>query len=111
MSGGRQTDRQAGRAHKQDVLPGAPRGPRDIRISAEPRPQACIRKQQYEELHLLRPQKMPAGQEDVHVRFRRQAKWMTLVINYVIVSFPHSLSCQETPNIYNPLTIHTADPN
>lgn len=88
-------DRQAGRqaGHKQDALPGAQRGPRDITL--KPRPQACIRKQHYEELHLLRPQKRSLGafQEDVHMRFRRAAQGMTLVINIVILGFPLSLLC------------------
>lgn len=69
-----QADRRAG--HKQDVLPVALGGPRGICISANPRPQACIRTQHYEELNLLRPQKrvLDAFQEDVHMMFRRQAK-------------------------------------
>lgn len=40
------------------------------------RPQACIRKQHYEELDLLRPQKrlLDTFQEDVHMSLRRQTK-------------------------------------
>lgn len=72
----RQTDRQAG--HKQDALPGALGGPRDIHISTNPRPQACIRRQHYEELHLPRPQKnMPAGLFSrwcVHTRMHKKKR-------------------------------------
>lgn len=63
--------RQRGRA-QTGYAPGAPGGPRDIRISTKPRPQACIKRQHYEQVDLLRPQNsLLYSLQDVNISIQR----------------------------------------
>lgn len=63
--------RQRSRA-QTGCAPGAPGGPRDIRISTKPRPQGCIKRQRYVEVDLLRPQNsLLYSFQDVNISIQR----------------------------------------